>query len=117
MKKYAETHEWIDSASGEVGITAHAIELLGDIVFLELPEVGRTIAKGDGVAVVESVKAASDIYAPVAGEVVAVNSEVADNPESLGDNPDTWLFKITIADAGDLDSLMDENAYTASLDA
>jgi len=117
MKKYAETHEWIDSASGEVGITAHAVELLGDIVFLELPEVGRSVSKGDGVAVIESVKAASDIYAPVSGEVVAVNSDAADNPESLGDNPETWLFKIAIADAGDLESLMDEDAYAKSLDA
>lgn len=117
MKKYAETHEWIDSTSGEIGITAHAIELLGDIVFLELPEVGRTVTKGDGVAVIESVKAASDIYAPASGEVVAVNSDVADNPESLGENPGTWLFKIAIAETGDLDSLMDEDAYTASLDA
>jgi glycine cleavage system H protein len=113
--KYTESHEWVKlEADGTVtvGITDHAQEALGDIVFLELPETGRQLEAGKECAVVESVKAASDIYAPVAGEVVARNDAAVDAPESVNqDAYAAWLFKLKPANAADLDKLLDAAAY------
>lgn len=113
--KYTDEHEWIKTeADGTVtvGITDHAQSTLGDIVFLELPEVGKEIKAGDAVGVVESVKAASDIYAPVTGEIVAVNVEIVDSPEEVnGDAYGSWLFKVKLADPAAVDSLLDAAAY------
>ncbi|MEC5160176.1 glycine cleavage system H protein [Janthinobacterium sp. CG_23.3] len=113
--KYTESHEWARlEADGTVtvGITEYAQDALGDIVFVELPTVGKTYGAGDDAAVVESVKAASDIYAPLAGEVVAVNDDVANAPESINaDAFSAWLFKIKPADASALDGLLDAAAY------
>ncbi|MCE3264979.1 MAG: gcvH [Pseudoduganella sp.] len=113
--KYTESHEWVRAeADGTltVGITAFAQDALGDIVFVELPKVGNTYTAGDDAAVVESVKAASDIYAPVSGEVVAVNEAVAGSPESINaDAYAAWLFKIKPSDAGAIDGLLDAAAY------
>jgi glycine cleavage system H protein len=115
--KYTEDHEWL-RVEGDlvvVGITAHASEQLGDVVFVELPEPGTTVSKGDEVVVIESVKAASDIAAPLDGEIVEVNSDVADNPGSVNEDPTgaAWFFKMKVADLSALDSLMDEAAYNA----
>ena len=113
--KYTETHEWIGTeADGilAVGITDHAQEVLGDIVFLELPPVGRRYAQGDACAVIESVKAASDIYMPVAGEVVAANDDLAKSPEEVNaDAYGAWMFRIKPDNAADIGSLMDAAAY------
>lgn len=113
--KYAKSHEWAHLASDglvTVGISDHAQEALGDIVFLELPQVGRKVKAGEECAVVESVKAASDIYAPIAGEVVAVNQVAADAPESVNqDAYAAWLFKLKPDNAADLDGLLDAAAY------
>jgi glycine cleavage system H protein len=113
--KYTESHEWVRAESDgtvTVGITEYAQDALGDIVFVELPKVGTTYGAGDDAAVVESVKAASDIYAPVAGEVVAVNEDVASAPESINsDAYSAWLFKIKPADASAIDGLLDAAAY------
>jgi glycine cleavage system H protein len=113
--KYTESHEWVRAeADGTltVGITEFAQDALGDIVFVELPKVGATYTAGDDAAVVESVKAASDIYAPVSGEVVAVNDAVAGAPESINaDAYANWLFKIKPSDAGAIDALLDAAAY------
>jgi glycine cleavage system H protein len=113
--KYTQSHEWVKQESDgtiTVGITDHAQEALGDIVFLELPDAGRTVKAGEECAVVESVKAASDIYAPVAGEVVAKNDAVIDAPESVNqDAYAAWLFKLKPANAADLGSLLDAAAY------
>lgn len=116
MKKYSESHEWIEVSEGGgaiVGITPHAVELLGDIVFLELPEPGRQVAKGDSVAVVESVKAVSEIYAPVGGVVTGVNAALIESPEQLNKAPESWLFKLAISDTNELDALLDKAAYAA----
>ncbi|SDF40337.1 MULTISPECIES: glycine cleavage system protein GcvH [Thalassobaculum] len=113
--KYTEDHEWVsvDGDVGTVGITAHAQEQLGDIVFVELPDVGKTVAKGDEAGVVESVKAASEIYAPVAGEIVEVNEALADAPGTANSDPTGagWFFKVKLSDPSELDGLMDEAAY------
>jgi len=121
--KFSQEHEWIrvDGDSGVVGITDYAQQQLGDIVFVELPEVGRQLAKGDEAAVVESVKAASEVYAIVGGEVTEVNGSLDDDPAQVNSDPmgGGWFFKIKIGDAGELDGLMDESAYeeyTASLE-
>jgi glycine cleavage system H protein len=115
--KYTEDHEWIrvDGAIGTVGITDHAQEQLGDVVFVELPEAGSTVAKGDAAGVVESVKAASEIYAPVSGEIVEVNAALVDAPQTVNAEPTGagWFFKIRLSDPGELDGLMDEDAYKA----
>lgn len=114
--KYAKSHEWArKEADGNItiGITDHAQEALGDIVFLELPDVGRIVKAGEEVAVVESVKAASDIYSPVSGEVIEVNQPAADTPESVNqDAYIAWLFKIKPSNAGEYDALLDAAAYT-----
>ncbi|MBV2235726.1 MAG: glycine cleavage system protein GcvH [Sterolibacterium sp.] len=113
--KYAKTHEWARlEADGTVtvGISEHAQEALGDIVFLELPEVGRSLQASEECAVVESVKAASDIYAPLAGEVIAINQAVLDEPELVNQDACTnWLFKLQPVNAADLDTLLDAAAY------
>lgn len=113
--KFSEDHEWIrvEGDSGTVGITDYAQEQLGDLVFVELPEVGKSFAKGDEAVVIESVKAASELYAPIAGEVTEVNDTLADDPAQVNGDPmgAGWFFKMTIADAGELDGLMDEAAY------
>jgi glycine cleavage system H protein len=113
--KYTESHEWVRAeADGTitVGITEFAQDALGDIVFVELPKVGKTYSAGDDAAVVESVKAASDIYAPVSGEVTAVNEAVAASPESINaDAYSAWLFKLKPSDAGAINGLLDADAY------
>lgn len=114
--RFAESHEWARMESDgtvTVGISDHAQEALGDVVFVELPEVGKVFAVGDAAGVVESVKAASDIYSPVAGEVTAVNDKLGDEPELLNSEPyDAWIFKIKPSDAGgDLDKLLDAAGY------
>ena len=119
--KYASTHEWVrDEGDGTftVGISEHAQELLGDMVFVELPDLGDKVATGDDIAVAESVKAASDIYAPMTGEVVAVNEDLEDAPETVNNDPygDGWLFRIKADDSGELDNLLDANTYEASID-
>lgn len=113
--KYTEDHEWL-RVEGDlvvVGITEHAAEQLGDVVFVELPEVETVLAKGDEAAVIESVKAASDILAPVDGEVVAVNEKLTDNPGLVNSDPTgaAWFFKIKVDDLAVLDDYMDEDAY------
>ncbi|MEZ3500609.1 glycine cleavage system protein GcvH [Pantoea sp. KPR_PJ] len=119
--KYRDSHEWVrKEADGTltVGITEHAQELLGDMVFVDLPEVGNSYAAGDECAVAESVKAASDIYAPVSGEIVAVNEALGDAPELVNSEPYAtgWLFRIQPSDESELDSLLDADAYKASID-
>jgi glycine cleavage system H protein len=113
--KYTESHEWIRTeADGTltIGITEHAQEALGDIVFLELPEAGRAVKAGEAIAVVESVKAASDIYAPLTGEIVAANGDLAAAPEAVNsDAYNAWLFKLKPADASALDQLLSAEAY------
>jgi len=114
--KYTESHEWIRRESDgtlTVGITDHAQEALGDLVFIELPAVGRKAKAGEAVAVVESVKAASDVYAPVGGEIVAANAAVAEAPETVNaDAYANWLYKLKPDNAGDLAKLLDAAAYT-----
>lgn len=119
--KYASTHEWVrDEGDGTftVGISEHAQELLGDMVFVELPDVGDKVERGEDIAVAESVKAASDIYAPLTGEVVAANEDLEDAPETVNNDSygDGWLFRIKAEDSSELDNLLDANAYEASID-
>ena len=113
--KYTEDHEWIaiEGDVGTVGISEYAQEQLGDVVFVELPEVGKQVAKGDEAAVVESVKAASEVFAPVDGEVVETNGGLEDSPGTVNEDATGggWFFKIKISDASQLDGLMDEAAY------
>lgn len=113
--KYTEDHEWlrVDGDLVVVGITDHASEQLGDVVFVELPDPGRAVSKGDEVVVIESVKAASDIAAPLDGEIVEVNPDVADNPGMVNEDPTgkAWFFKMKVADLSALDAMMDEAAY------
>lgn len=118
--KYTASHEWVlDNGDGTVtvGITDHAQELLGDVVFVELPDVGRDVTKGEEFSLVESVKAASDIYAPISGEVVAVNEALVDAPETLNESAftDGWIAKLKLSDASELDGLLDANAYEATV--
>ena len=118
--KYAKSHEWVRSeADGTVtvGITEHAQELLGDIVFIELPEVGTELAADEQAGVVESVKAASDVYAPITGEIVAVNDALVSAPEIANSDPygDGWFFKIKPANAADLDGLLSAEQYAAEI--
>ena len=117
--KYTASHEWIRSESDgtlTIGITDHAQEALGDLVFIELPAVGRKVKAGEACAVVESVKAASDIYAPVSGEIVAINGEVVASPETVNaDAYGHWLYKLKPENAADVASLLDAVAYTAAV--
>ena len=121
--KYATSHEWArlnDDGTVTVGITDHAQDQLGDLVFVELPEIGQVLSKGDNCAVVESVKAASDIYAPVSGEIVAINEALTDEPERVNDDAfdKGWLFVLKPTDAtGDLAGLLDADAYAEEMSA
>ncbi len=121
--KYLSSHEWArleeDGSTVTVGITDHAQDLLGDVVFVELPEVGAEIAAGEEAGVVESVKAASDIFSPVSGEVIAVNEELEDAPEMVNNEPydDGWFFKVKISDADELNALLDAEAYSEVCEA
>lgn len=119
--KYASSHEWARNEGDgvvTVGISEHAQGLLGDMVFVDLPDVGDNFDAGDDCAVAESVKAASDIYAPVAGEIVEVNEELEDSPELVNTDPygDGWLFKIKMSDASELDEMLDAEGYAESID-
>ena len=115
--KYATTHEWVrleGDGTATIGISNHAQDALGDIVFVELPEVGATIHAKDEVAVVESVKAASDVYSPISGEIIATNNTLSETPETVNAVPydDGWFYKIKISDEQELDELMDADAYS-----
>ncbi|MRI35286.1 glycine cleavage system protein H [Endozoicomonas sp. OPT23] len=119
--KFAPSHEWVQvngDGTVTVGISEHAQELLGDVVFVELPEIGQEVTAGTEFSLVESVKAASDIYAPVSGEVVEVNETLDEAPETINESPlDTgWIAKIKLSNESDLDNLMDEAAYKETLD-
>ena len=120
MNYFTKDHEWIsvDGDIGTVGITKHAAEQLGDIVFIDVPAAGRVVKQGEQVAVVESVKAASDIYAPVSGEIVGGNEELVGTPAGVSENPEGrgWFFKIKIADKSELKALMDRTTYNAHLE-
>lgn len=117
--RFAESHEWAKQEGDliVVGISDHAQEALGDVVFVELPEIGKVFAAGDAAGVVESVKAASDIYSPVAGEVVEVNQDLGDGPEALNETPySSWIFKVKPSNAeADLAKLLDADAYKAAI--
>ena len=119
--KFAQSHEWV-KVNGDgtvtVGISEHAQELLGDVVFVELPEIGQEVQAGSEFSLVESVKAASDIYAPVSGEVVEVNEALEDAPETINESPyeGGWIARIKLSNDADLDNLMDEGAYQETLD-
>ncbi|KAA5604553.1 glycine cleavage system protein GcvH [Roseospira marina] len=112
---FTEDHEWIavDGDTATVGITDYAQKQLGDVVFVEVPEAGKTLAKGDEAAVIESVKAASEVYAPVSGAVIEGNADLADAPATVNESPmdDGWFFKMTLSDTSELDDLMDQEAY------
>jgi glycine cleavage system H protein len=119
--QYTESHEWVsieENSNARIGITDHAQEALGDLVYVELPAVGDEISQGDPCAVVESVKAASDIYAPLSGVVVAVNEELESDPALINADPygDGWLFELELNDTEELDGLKDAEAYAESLD-
>jgi glycine cleavage system H protein len=118
--RFAPSHEWVlDNGDGTVtmGISDHAQELLGDVVFVELPEVGREVEAGEEFSLVESVKAASDIYSPVSGEIVAINEALEDEPETVNSESfdGGWIVKIKLADAAELDKLLDADAYAATI--
>ena len=120
--KYSETHEWTRKDEGDVvtvGISDFAQDQLGDVVFVELPAKGKTVKAGDAVAVVESVKTASDIYAPVSGEITEVNGDLETSPERINESPyeDGWLFKIRSSDAGELEGLLDADTYQKTAEA
>ena len=117
MLRFTEEHEWLKQDGDEVivGITEHAAEQLGDLVFIELPEEGRVVAKGDEVVTIESVKAASDITAPLDGQITEVNPAIVETPSLVNEDPmeNGWFFKMTLNDPAELDTLMDEEAYQA----
>lgn len=120
--RYAASHEWVrleDDGTAYVGISDHAQDAMGDLVYVELPEIGQQLEAGDDAGVVESVKAASDIYAPVAGEVVAINEALEDTPELVNQDPygDGWLFRIRVSDKDDLDELLSAGEYQEQLDS
>lgn len=115
MLKFTEDHEWlkIDGGVATVGITKHAAEQLGDLVFVELPDAGASFSKGDSAATVESVKAASDVYCPLDGEIVEANQAIVDDPSVVNSDPQGagWFFKLKLSDPGAAEALMDEDAY------
>jgi glycine cleavage system H protein len=115
MLKFTRDHEWIliDGGVATIGITQHAQEQLGDVVFVELPKLGRSVETSESAAIVESVKAASDVYAPIAGEIVEINQEVVADPSLLNSDPmgKGWLFRMKIVERSQIDTLMDEQAY------
>jgi glycine cleavage system H protein len=119
--RYMSSHEWVRvdaDGTAYVGITDHAQNAMGDLVYVELPEVGDTLAAGDEVGVVESVKAASDIYSPVSGEIIAINEALNDNPEQVNSDPfgDGWLYRIKMSDPGELEDLMSAEEYAEQLE-
>ena len=113
--RFTKDHEWVvlEGDVATIGITAYAADQLGDVVFVETPEAGKVVKAGDGLAVVESVKAASDVYAPISGEVVEGNAALSDTPETVNDQPESggWFAKIKVADKAEVDALMDRAAY------
>ncbi len=117
--KFLSTHEWvlIEGNVATVGVSDHAQELLGDLVYVELPEQGSTLAAGDSAGVIESVKAASDTYAPLSGEVIEVNSELENSPENINNDPygDGWMYKIALEDPEEVENLLNAEAYTDSI--
>lgn len=117
--KFLSSHEWVavDGDVATIGVSDHAQELLGDLVFVELPEEGSAVVAGDSVAVIESVKAASDTYAPISGEIIEVNSELEDSPERINDDPygDGWMYKIQIDDHGELGDLLNADSYSETI--
>jgi glycine cleavage system H protein len=117
MKKYTKTHEWIDTETGKVGVSNYAQEQLGDIVYVELPAVGKEVKKGERIVSLESVKAAGDVYAPVSGKIVAVNEKVNATPELINQDPEGegWLVQIEISNPAELDELLTEDEYKATL--
>ena len=119
--RYASTHEWVrpeGDGTFTIGLSEHAQELLGDMVFIELPDVGAEVSAGDDIAVAESVKAASDVYAPISGEVVSVNEDLEDTPELVNSDPygDGWLFRIKADDPEEFEALLDAEGYENSID-
>ena len=119
--RYVSSHEWVrveDDGTATIGITDHAQEALGDVVFVELPEIGALLGAGDEAGVVESVKAASDIYAPIGGEIIAINENLEDNPEIINEDPygDGWFFKMRLDDASSVNELLTAEQYDASCD-
>ena len=118
-KHYSNEHEWaiLDGEIASIGLSAYAVEQLGDITFVELPEIGAEAGKDDSIAFIESVKAASDIYTPVGGEVVEVNEILEDTPELLNEAAETtWVFKLKVSDASEFETLMDEAGYKAYIE-
>ncbi|BAP15502.1 MAG: glycine cleavage system protein H [Alcanivorax borkumensis] len=119
--RYASSHEWakVEDGVATVGISDHAQDAMGDLVYVELPEVGQVVAAGDETGVVESVKAASDIYSPVSGEIVEINEALEDEPELVNNVPyeGGWLFKVQLTDEGELDSLLTADQYQAQIDS
>jgi len=117
--KFLSSHEWVmvEGDIATIGVSDHAQELLGDLVYVELPEVGDTVAAGDSVGVIESVKAASDTYAPISGEIIEVNADLEDAPERINLDPygDGWMYKLSIEDAEELETLLDAAAYSDSI--
>ena len=113
--KFLDSHEWARDDDGvvTVGISNHAQELLGDIVYVELPQIGSSVSQKDGVAIVESVKAASDVYSPLTGEIVEINDKLSDNPEIINSSPyeDGWFFKVKPQNIDELDEMLDSDAY------
>lgn len=117
--KFLSSHEWVlvEGNIATIGVSDHAQELLGDLVYVELPEQGSTVAAGDTAGVIESVKAASDTYAPLSGEIIEVNDELEDSPEKINNDPygDGWMYKIAIEDAEEIENLLTAEAYTDSI--
>jgi len=117
--RYAESHEWVKATgdTARIGITDYAQDQLGDIVFVELPDVGESVEKGAEFGTVESVKAVSELYLPVSGEIVAINEALEDAPELINDTPfsDGWMIEVKLADSSELDALMDQDAYLSTL--
>lgn len=119
MKKYSNEHEWaiLEESIATIGLSAYAVEQLGDITFVELPEIGAEVSKDDSIAFIESVKAASDIYTPVGGEVIEVNENLEETPELLNEDAEnTWVFKLKVSDADEFETLMDEAGYKAYIE-
>jgi len=117
--KFLSSHEWVlvEDGVATVGVSDHAQELLGDLVYVELPEVGSTVAAGDSVGVIESVKAASDTYAPISGEIIEINDDLEDAPERINVDPygDGWMYKMSVEDEEELENLLDAEAYSESI--
>jgi glycine cleavage system H protein len=120
MMRYTKDHEWVkvDGDTATVGITRYAAEQLGDVVYVELPETGREVKKGEGAAVVESVKAASDVYSPLSGEVTETNAALSDNPQTVNEAPEAggWFMKLKLSNRAELDGLLDEEGYRDYID-